>query len=472
MTVTIRMPTPLRPYVNNQEIITLETHGTVQAIFQDLTDTHSGLKKYIYDNSGKFRSYINIYLNDHDIRYLNGMDTSVKAGDTLSIIPSIAGGSLSKEELQRYNRHIILPEVGLAGQEKLKSGSALLVGAGGLGSPMALYLAAAGVGRIGLIDFDVVDASNLQRQILYGTSMIGSSKLKNAKERLLDLNPHIIIETYEERLSSANALDIFRKYDVIADGTDNFATRYLVNDACVLTKKPNVYGSIFRFEGQISVFNYQDGPCYRCLYAEPPPAGFVPSCAEGGVLGVLPGVIGTLQANEVIKILLGIGDVASKRLILYDALRLSFQELKLQKNPVCVLCGEHASQKTLIDYEQFCGLSSTSTHLETVMENEITVNELKTLLDKKADITLIDVREPHEYQISKIEGSILIPLGTLDKKVSELPPEKNYVIHCKMGGRSAQAVAFLQKNGFKNVKNLVGGINKWAKEIDTNIPTY
>jgi len=377
---------------------------------------------------------------------------------------------LSPAELKRYNRHIILPEVGLKGQEKIKAGSVLLIGAGGLGSPMALYLAAAGIGRIGIIDFDVVDESNLQRQIIHGTSTLGKSKLESAKARLLDLNPYLQLETYEEALTSANAIELFKKYDVIADGTDNFATRYLVNDACVLTGKPNVYGSIFRFEGQLSVFNYKGGPCYRCLYSEPPPPGLVPSCAEGGVLGVLPGVIGTMQANEVLKVIMDLGEVASGRLLMYDAFRMKFRELKLRKNPECVICGNHPTVTQLIDYDQFCGIPAQQ---EEDTSSEITVQDLdRRIKEGKNSFVILDVREPFEYEISKIEGSVLIPLGQIPERFGELNPDSEYIVHCKMGGRSAKAVDFLKQKGFKRVRNLAGGINRWAQEVDHNLPTY
>ena len=379
-------------------------------------------------------------------------------------------GKLSPDELRRYNRHIILPDFGLEGQEKLKESSVLLIGAGGLGSPAALYLAAAGVGRIGIVDFDVVDESNLQRQIIHGQSTIGKLKLESARARLEDINRHIKVETYEVPLTSENALELFEGYDVIADGTDNFPTRYLVNDACVLAGKPNVYASIFRFEGQLSVFHYQGGPCYRCLYSEPPPPGLVPSCAEGGVLGVLPGVVGSMQANEV-KVLTGIGEVAAGRLIMYDALRMKFRELKLRRNPDCVICGDHPTQKELIDYQLFCGVP---TQEESVGQNEyeISVQELKARMDRGDDFVLIDVREPFEHEISNIEKARLIPLSELEDHLSELDQDADYVIHCKSGGRSARAVDFLRAQGFENVKNLVGGINAWAQEVDTSLPTY
>jgi molybdopterin/thiamine biosynthesis adenylyltransferase/rhodanese-related sulfurtransferase len=378
---------------------------------------------------------------------------------------------LSPQELARYSRHILLPEVQVAGQQKLKDSSVLLIGAGGLGAPMALYLAAAGVGRIGIVDFDVVDESNLQRQIIHGTSTVGQPKLQSAMTRLKDLNPHIIIEGYETRLSSENAIELFKKYDVVADGTDNFPTRFLVNDACVLTGKPNVYASIFRFEGQVTVFNYQGGPCYRCLYSEPPPPGLVPSCAEGGVLGILPGVVGSLQATEVVKVLLGLGESMSGRLLIYDALRLKFRELKVRRDPDCPVCGKNPTVTALIDYEQFCGIPAKE-ETPTMNDHEIDVHGLKQLIDSKANFTLIDVREPWEYDTCKIAGSKLIPLGTLSKAISDLDKSAHYVMQCKSGGRSGKATDYLLGQGFKNVKNLVGGILAWIEEIDPSQQAY
>ena len=368
--------------------------------------------------------------------------------------------TLSQDEINRYSRHLILPEVGPKGQEALKASSVLCIGAGGLGCPLLLYLAAAGVGRIGIVDFDVIDESNLQRQILYGVSTVGQSKAQVAKQKLLDLNPHITVEVHEVRLTSDNALDLFKDYDVIADGTDNFATRYLVNDACVLTGKPNVYGSIFRFEGMVSVFNYQNGPNYRCLYSEPPPPGLVPSCAEGGVLGVLPGVVATLQANEVIKVLLGMGDVASGRLIRFNALKLEFKELKVTKR-------DDYEINELIDYEQFCGIPQK----EEKMVPEISVHKLKEKIDANEEFALIDVREESEYEICNINGK-LIPLNTLDEHFDQLDKSAEYVVHCKMGGRSARAVEQMQDFGFTNVVNLAGGILEWIDEIDDSLDRY
>ena len=487
MAITIHIPTPLRPFLDGQDTVAVETEGAVGELLRQLAAANGELGKHLFGADGSLRNFVNVYVNEEDIRYQDGEDTAVKNGDTISIVPSIAGGSgasLSAAELARYSRHILIPDVGRAGQERLKAGSALLIGAGGLGSPLALYLAAAGVGRIGIVEFDKIDETNLQRQILYGTSQVGQSKLQRAQERLADLNPAITIEPLEEPLTSANALELFARYDVVADGTDNFPTRYLVNDACVLTGKPNVYGSIFRFEGQISVFNYQGGPCYRCLYSEPPPPGLVPSCAEGGVLGVLPGVVGALQANEVIKALLGLGEVAAGRLVIYDALKLSFRQLKLRRNPQCVVCGERPTVTELIDYEQFCGvpaLNGSSGGPSAAAPGadgagggirEIDVHELQERLARGAGVRLIDVREPWEAEINHIEGADLIPLGELPDRLAELDPQASYVVHCKMGGRSANAVAQMQQAGFRDVVNLEGGISAWVDEIDPDQQSY
>ena len=383
--------------------------------------------------------------------------------------------ALSNDEVKRYSRHLIMAEVGVEGQERLKNGSVLCIGAGGLGSPAALYLAAAGVGRIGIVDFDVVDYSNLQRQVIHGTPDVGRSKLASAKDRLLALNPHIAIDTYETALSSSNALELFKPYDVILDGTDNFPTRYLTNDACVLLGKPNAYGSIFRFEGQASVFATKDGPCYRCLYPEPPPPGLVPSCAEGGVLGVLPGIIGTIQATEAIKLIMGIGEPLIGRFLIYDALRMKFRELKLKKDPDCPVCGTHPTVRELIDYEQFCGVAPAVQEVAVSGETNATetnVNELKRKIDAKEDFFLLDVREPNEFKIGRIPGSTLIPLGEVPQRVNEIPKDKEIIVHCKMGGRSAKAASFLRQQGYTNVKNLKGGILDWSDKIDPSVPKY
>jgi len=380
---------------------------------------------------------------------------------------------LSKDEILRYSRHLIMPEVGMDGQLKLKKASVLLVGTGGLGAPAALYLAAAGIGRIGLVDFDVVDYTNLQRQVIHGTKDVGKPKIDSAIESMKDINPYVQLDRHEVALTSENALDILKNYDIIVDGTDNFPTRYLVNDACVLLKKPNVYGSIFRFEGQSTIFAYPGGPCYRCLYPEPPPPGLVPSCAEGGVLGILPGTIGLIQVTEAVKLILGIGTPLIGRLLLYDALGMKFRELKLRRDPECPVCGDHPTVTKLIDYQQFCGMPHREEEAKPVATTgEIDAVELKAKIDRGDNFTLIDVREPHEFQIGRIPGSVLIPLGELPKKLGDLDPSANYVMHCKMGGRSAKAVELMRQNGFKNVQNMTGGILAWSDKVDPTVPKY
>ena len=373
---------------------------------------------------------------------------------------------LSHQEILRYSRHLILPEVGMDGQRKLKAARVLLVGTGGLGAPVGLYFAAAGIGRIGLVDFDVVDLTNLQRQVIHTTRDVGRKKLDSAATKMLDINPHIDVVKHETALTSDNALDIIKDYDLVVDGTDNFPTRYLVNDACVLSGKPNVYGSVFRFEGQASVFAYPGGPCYRCLYPEPPPPGLVPSCAEGGVLGILPGTIGLIQATETIKLILGIGEPLVGRLILYDALAMRYRELKLRRNPECPVCGDQPTITKLIDYQQFCGVPTPYTGAE------IEPVEVKHRLDRGDDFTLIDVREPHEWQICRIPGATLMPLGDLPKRLQELNSSKIIVAHCKMGGRSAKACDFLRQAGFPNVLNMKGGILAWSDKVDSQVPKY
>ncbi|MGA2697235.1 MAG: molybdopterin-synthase adenylyltransferase MoeB [Terriglobales bacterium] len=389
----------------------------------------------------------------------------------MAIATETSPASLTNDEILRYSRHLIMPEVGMEGQQKLKAAKVLCIGTGGLGSPLALYLAAAGVGTLGLVDFDVVDYTNLQRQIIHSTADVGRKKLDSAAEKLSAINPFVEIKKFDTRLSSENALEIFADFDIIADGTDNFPTRYLVNDACVLTGKPNVYGSIFRFEGQASVFATEEGPCYRCLYPEPPPPGLVPSCAEGGVLGILPGLVGVMQATEVVKLILGIGDPLIGRLLLIDALGMKFRELKLRKNPECPACGAHPTITKLIDYNEFCGIRGEEEKPLTAGIPEIQVEELKRRLDAGDDLFVLDVREPHEYQICNIGGH-LIPLNDLPKRVSELDSSREIVAHCKMGGRSAKAVAFLQQAGFKKIHNLSGGILAWADRIDRTMPKY
>jgi adenylyltransferase/sulfurtransferase len=387
--------------------------------------------------------------------------------------PNLDDIQLTKEEYERYSRHIILPEVGLDGQKKLKAASVLCVGTGGLGSPLLLYLAAAGIGRLGIVDFDTVDQSNLHRQVIHSESWVGKPKIESAKSRILEINPHCQVDLYETRLSAENALGIFEPYDVVVDGTDNFPTRYLVNDACVLLGKPNVYGSIFRFEGQATVFNYQDGPNYRDLYPEPPPPGLVPSCAEGGVLGVLPGIIGVIQANETIKVILGTGNTLSGRLLLYNALEMTFRELKLRPNPVRPVIEE------LIDYEEFCGIPQARMEAEKELAeiSEMTVTELKQVLDSGADdVLLLDVRNPNEYEIARIPGSVLVPLPDIENgdgvnQVKNLLNGHRLIVHCKMGGRSAKALGILKQHGIKGT-NVKGGITAWSQEVDASVPEY
>jgi adenylyltransferase/sulfurtransferase len=479
---TIHIPTPLRPFTDKKESVEV-SGGTVGELLADLTHRYEGLRRHLYTDEGRLRNFVNVYLNDEDIRYLQREQTPVKPGDSLSIVPSVAGGAptvmapavpdLSQDEIKRYSRHLIMPEVGMDGQRRLKAGSVLCIGAGGLGSPAAMYLAAAGVGRIGIVDFDVVDFSNLQRQLLHGTPDVGRSKLESAKDRLQALNPHVHVDTYETSLSSENALKLFEPYDVILDGTDNFPTRYLVNDACVLTGKPNAYGSIFRFEGQASVFGVKEGPCYRCLYPEPPPPGLVPSCAEGGVLGVLPGIVGVIQATESIKLILGIGEPLIGRFLIYDALKMRFRELKLRKDPECPVCGTHPTVTKLIDYQQFCGITpEPQTEAKAMNDWEISPVDLKRRLDAGEDLFILDVREPNEYQINRIPGSTLIPLGELPRRYQELPRDREIIAQCKMGGRSAKAMEYLKTVGFTNVKNLRGGILEWIDNVDPSQPKY
>jgi len=482
MSNRVLIPTPLRPFTGKQEVVDV-AGGTVGEVLADLTRQFDGLKKHLYTDEGRLRSFVNVYVNDEDIRYLQKEQTPVKEGDTISIIPSVAGGSgagvaeelpsLTSMEIKRYSRHLILPEVGVDGQRKIKASKVLCIGAGGLGSPVALYLAAAGVGTIGMVDFDVVDYSNLQRQILHGTTDVGRSKLESARDKLAALNPEVRVELHDTALSSANALDLFRPYDVIVDGTDNFPTRYLVNDACVLLRKPNAYGSIFRFEGQASVFALESGPCYRCLYPEPPPPGLVPSCAEGGVLGVLPGIIGMIQATEALKLILGVGEPLIGRFLIFDALRMKFRELKLRKDPDCPVCGTHPTVTELIDYEQFCGVAPAPSDSTQAADEarEITTVELKARLDRGDRLVVLDVREPQEYQINRIDGSVLIPLGELGQRYGELDPSVEIVAQCKTGNRSGKAADFLRQKGYR-VKNLKGGILDWIDKVDPSQPKY
>jgi adenylyltransferase/sulfurtransferase len=475
----ILIPTPLRQYAGKQDSVELPG-ATVGDVLHSLTSQYSELRRHLYTDEGKLRSFVNVYVNDDDIRYLDKEKTALKDSDTVSIVPSIAGGSagiaappvaLSKEEILRYSRHLIMPEVGMDGQLKLKSAKVALIGTGGLGAPLGMYLAAAGVGRIGLVDFDVVDFTNLQRQVIHGTKDVGRKKLDSAADTMLDINPYVEIDRHEVALSSENALEILKDYDIVVDGTDNFPTRYLVNDACVLLGKPNVYGSIFRFEGQATVFAYEGGPCYRCLYPEPPPPGLVPSCAEGGVLGILPGTIGLIQATETVKLILGIGEPLVGRLLLYDALAMRFRELKLRRNPECPVCGDHPTIRELIDYQEFCGIPN-QPHEPVAVEGDIDPVEVKAKIDRGDPFVLIDVREPHEYQICRIPYAKLIPLGDLPKRVNELDSADEIVAHCKSGMRSAKAVDFLKQAGFRKVRNMKGGILAWSDKVDPTVPKY
>ena len=478
----ILIPTPLRQYADKKDSVQL-AGSTVGEVLKSLTSEYADLRRHLYNDEGKLRSFVNVYVNDEDIRYLNKEATPLNDGDTVSIVPSIAGGSagvaappappamLSKDEILRYSRHLIMPEVGMEGQLKLKAAKVALIGTGGLGAPLGMYLAAAGIGRIGLVDFDVVDFTNLQRQVIHGTKDVGKKKLDSAAETMLDINPYVEIDRHETALTSENALDILKDYDIVVDGTDNFPTRYLVNDACVLLKKPNVYGSIFRFEGQATIFAYPGGPCYRCLYPEPPPPGLVPSCAEGGVLGILPGTVGLIQATETVKLILGIGEPLIGRLVLYDALAMRFRELKLRRNPECPVCGDHPTITKLIDYQEFCGIPN-QTHEEKPMEGDIEPTEVKAKLDRGDRFVLIDVREPHEYQICNIPEAKLIPLGDLPKRVNELNSADEIIAHCKSGVRSGKAVDFLKQAGFKKVRNMKGGILAWSDKVDPSVPKY
>jgi len=482
----VTIPTPLRQFTGKQDAVSVPG-ATVGEVLNALITQYPDLRKQIFNDEGRLRSFVNVYLNEEDIRYLSKTDTAVKEGDTLSLVPSIAGGStvaappeppaLSNDEILRYSRHLIIPEVGIEGQQKLKAAKVLLVGAGGLGAPLGLYLAAAGIGRIGLVDFDTVDFTNLQRQVIHFTQDVGRKKLDSAAEKMQAINPHLKIDRHEVALSSENALEILKDYDLVVDGTDNFPTRYLVNDACVLLGKPNVYGSIFRFEGQATIFATEGGPCYRCLYPEPPPPGLVPSCAEGGVLGILPGTIGLIQATETVKLILGIGEPLIGRLLLYDALAMRFRELKLRKNPECPVCGEHRTITKLIDYHQFCGVpqqaaAQPAAEEGKVNDGEIDVVELKQKIDRGDNFVLIDVREPHEYKICSIPGAKLIPLGEFPKHVGEFEKDADIVIHCRSGMRSAKACAVLRQNGFQHVRNVVGGILAWSDKVDPSVPKY
>jgi adenylyltransferase/sulfurtransferase len=488
----IHIPAPLRVYTAQQETVTVQGH-TVDEALGALCRQYPELKKHLFTADNKLRSFVNLYLNDEDIRYLEGVQTPVKDVDGLSIIPSIAGGApsleavaepaadnalpeLSNAEIARYSRHLILPEVGMEGQRKLKAARVLCIGTGGLGSPLALYLTAAGVGTLGLVDFDKVDESNLQRQVIHSTPDVGRPKIDSAAEKLKALNPFTNVVKHETMLTSENALEIFADYEIIVDGTDNFPTRYLVNDACVITGKPNVYGSIFRFDGQASVFATTQGPCYRCLYPEPPPPGLVPSCAEGGVLGILPGLVGLIQATEVIKLILGAPEPLIGRLLLVDAWRMKFRELKLRKNPDCPVCGKNPTVTKLIDYQQFCGFGGEEKVATTI--NQMPVEELKRRIDAGDDVVVLDVREPHEFQIANLTAAKpdvkFIPMGQVGQRIGELEDfkDREIVVHCKMGGRSQKVAEQLQAAGFTKLHNLAGGITAWSDKVDPKVPKY
>ncbi len=490
MAITITVPTALRRFAGNQPSVEVAGH-TIQEILKDLIRQHPQLGQHLYDKDGKLRNFVRIYVNDEDIR-ATGDHTPVKEGDEIAIVPSIAGGvepiikdraKLTNDDIKRYSRHLILPEVGMEGQERIKAAKVLLIGSGGLGSPLALYLTAAGVGTIGMVEFDTVDFSNLQRQILHFTPDVGKHKLQSAEEKLKAINPNLKFIPHKTKITSDNALDLIKDYDLVIDGTDNFPTRYLVNDACVMLKKPNVYGSIFRFEGMASVFApHLGGPCYRCWYPEPPPPGMVPSCAEGGVLGVICGIIGNIQANEAVKLIIGKGKPLMGRLLRFDAMDMSFREYKIPKDPNCPVCGKNPTITKLIDYLEFCGIGrgeAGGTSGDSIVEedeglgpDDISVETLKKMRDAKQDFILVDVRNPDEFQISQIEGSVKLPLPDLPQRFQELPKDKLLVVHCKMGGRSARAVNFLKQQGYSQVKNVAGGINAWAERIDPDIPQY
>ncbi len=521
--VTVRIPTPLRSFVGGRSELEVEA-ATAEEALARVTEDNAPLRAQLYAEDGSLRRFVNVYVDDRDLRGLGeDGEASLREGSEIRIVPSIAGGAadgatagtdaaapasaprsapsepgahgaaerssaaspaaapprtdaaalpeLTPSELRRYSRHLVIPEVGLEGQRRLKAAKVLLIGAGGLGSPLGLYLAAGGVGRIGIVDHDVVDETNLQRQVLHDTGSVGRSKLASARERIEALNPEVEVIAYETRLESSNALEIFRGWDLVVDGSDNFPTRYLVNDASVLLGIPSVYGAIFRFEGQASLFGAPGGPCYRCLFREPPPPGLVPNCADAGVLGILPGIVGTIQATEAVKWILGRGETLAGRLLLIDALRMDFRELKIHRDPECPVCGDEPTITELIDYERFCGLDQPR-EADTVPE--IDVAELQRRLEAGEALHVVDVRDPYEWEISNLEGAgaRLIPLDQLPDRMDEIPREGPVVLHCRTGVRSARAVRYLQQHGYENATNLKGGINAWAREIDPEMPTY
>ncbi len=501
--VTIKIPTPLRGFVDGATAVEVDA-ATLSEALDRLSERSPRLQAQLFGDDGRLRRYVNVYVDGRDIREVDEGTVQLEESSEVRIVPSIAGGrpgpdapttvggrrsaagaepgggdppgdgpGLTAAEFTRYSRHLLMPEVGVEGQKRLKAGRAILVGAGGLGSPAATYLAAAGVGRIGLVDHDRVDLTNLQRQILHDTDDIGRPKLQSARERLEALNPLVEVETFETRLDSSNALEVLNGYDVIVDGSDNFPTRYLVNDAGLLLGTPVVYGAIFRFEGQASVFGAPDGPCYRCLFREPPPAELVPNCAEAGVLGILPGIVGTIQATEAIKLILGRGETLAGRLLLLDALRMEFREVAVRRDPECPACGHHPTITELIDYEEFCGLGAAADEPADGVP-AISVAELRRQFDDGGAIEIVDVREPYEWQICNLEplGARLIPLAELPTRLGELTRETTLVVHCRTGARSGRAVQFLRDAGFDNARNLDGGILAWAREVDPGMPTY
>lgn len=485
MPVTILIPAALRQFTDGLSEVGVEAK-TVGEALNGLTAQYPDLQRHLFTEKETLRSFVNVYVNEDDIRQKDGLATPLSDTDTIMLLPSIAGGSfavtdavrdntalpqLTHDEITRYSRHLILPEVGIEGQQKLKNSRVLLIGAGGLGAPLAIYLAAAGVGAIGIIDFDFVDETNLQRQIIHGTRDVGRPKIASAKDSIKSVNPKVKVVSFATKLTSQNALDIIKDFDVVVDGTDNFPTRYLVNDACVFLGKPNVYGSVFRFEGQASVFYAEQGACYRCLFPEPPPPGLVPSCAEGGILGVLPGIIGCIQANETIKLLLGGGEPLINRLLVFDSWKMRFRELKISKDPHCPVCGESPTVKELIDYEDFCGLREPSAQEQPI--EEVTAVELKKLFDDNANLQIIDIREPHELAIGKLPNTKAIPFGQIVRRQTELDPTRDAVVVCKIGIRSAIAIRALRDAGYSGrLLNLKDGINAWADDVDRNIAKY
>jgi adenylyltransferase/sulfurtransferase len=484
MAVTVLIPTTLRSFTNRRSEIKLDGK-TVREVIRSLADEYPETKKAIFDENGTPRAFVNVFVNENNIKNLDGYDTEVKDGDEVMLIPAIAGGSpeksvisdertekLTNDEIMRYSRHLLLQEVGVKGQKKLKAAKVLIVGLGGLGTPLAQYLAAAGVGTIGLVDFDEVESSNLQRQVIHGTRDVGRPKVASARDSIKAINPLVKVETYNLLLTAENALDIIGEYDVVADATDNYKARYLVNDACVLLGKPDVFGAMYQFEGQTSVYYAKEGPCYRCMYPAPPPAGLVPSCAEGGVVGVLPGIIGTIQANEVIKLIVGGGEALIGRLLNLDAWRMKFRELKIEKDPNCPICGKNPTITELeeYDYEEFCGLKK---HDEEEPVEAISAKDLHSRIENGEPITIIDVREPHERAIVKFPNAKVIPIGQLVRRQDELNPDIDTVFICKEGKRSILAINTLREAGYKGkMYNLKDGINTWAKEIDKSMPQY